>query len=272
MPQLTPEEVLLRDKWARVLEMAQKGRLDALRGFWEREGAALGGVDARVPEWVAVGSSSGRTLLQVAARAGQAEVVKWLLEEQRADPTIDVPVSSIPEDDEKDEKQDEDEEDEEGLLVRPPPGPGSRRTAYDLARTREIRNVFRRSAGAHPDWWDWLGMERGARVPSVLSAEMEGGREERRKERRKGLKERVREREAREKEKEKEREREREMASPVVAEKVRVKQEESLNGPRRLGGSAGSMESVAGLTPEMRLKIERERRARAIEARLKNLK
>jgi hypothetical protein len=48
------------------------------------------------------------------------------------------------------------------------------------------------------------------------------------------------------------------------------RQNETL-GPRKLGGASGSAEGVAGLTPEMRAKVERERRARAAEARLRTL-
>lgn len=278
--QLTPEEAVLRDKWARVIEMVQKGRLDALHAFWEREAVGLGGIDARVPELAGLDERErGATLLMIAARAGQAELVQWLLDTERADPTVDVPALSTIDEDHKGEdaegtrnKEDEqEEENEDGAHVRGPPGLSGRKTAYDLARTREVRNVFRRSAAMHSEWWDWLGMERGgARVPSVLSAEMEGERDEKRKVRRKGLKERVKEREARDKDKGKA-SREASPVPPPVSHVEKVR-EESSTGARKLGGSAGSTEGVAGLTPEMRLKVERERRARAIEARLKNLK
>ena len=104
-------------------------------------------------------------------------------------------------------------------------------------------------------------------MPSVLSAEMEEGRDEKKKARRKGLKDKLKEREAREKE--------REPATPSpplpsAPEPQRPKASIS-NGPRKLGGASGGAESVAGLTTEMRAKIERERRARAAEARLKAL-
>lgn len=255
--QLTREEQLLRDKWDRLLDMVTRGRLDALRAFWEREGASLGGVDTPVPEWA---GQRGGTLLQVAAYAGQADVVRWLLEDMRADPTRDVPTSVAEEDDGN----------HSDASDAPQAQPvGSRRTAYDLARSRAVRDVFRRCAAAHSEWWDWLGAENGARVPSALSAEMEAGREEKKKAKRKGLKDRVREREAREKEKESR------TPSPVpvgVPEtKVKPKSVEPTTGPRRLGGSARGAEGIAGLTPEMRTKVERERRARAAEARLKAL-
>ena len=139
---------------------------------------------------------------------------------------------------------------------------GSRRTAYDLARTKPIRDIFRRCAASHPDWWDWFG---AARVPSALSQEMEEEHEEKKKVRRKVLKDRVKERGAREKEKEKERPK-----TPVPVEmKVAVKVSNATS--RRLGGVGGDGDGVAGLTPEMRTRVEREQRARAAEARLKRL-
>ena len=191
VPQLSPEEELLRDKWARLLDMVKRGRLDALKPFWAREGAALGGVDAPVPEWA---GEKGGTLLQVAAHAGQEEVTKWLLEDLHADPTLDVPTTGAS------AAADDSGVESDSDAPRLPRGSAGRRTAYDLARTKDVRNVFRRAAAAHPDWWDWLGHEHGARVPSILSAEMEEGREEKKKARRKGLKDKVKEREAREKE------------------------------------------------------------------------
>lgn len=253
--QLTSEEISMREKWGRLLEMVTKGRLDAMKAFWEREGSSLGGVDTAVPEWT---NERGGTLLQIAARHGQAELAKWLLEDMRANPTLDVPVGAGGED----EGQMSDASDAPALLE------GSRRTAYDLARSRAVRDVFRRCAAVHADWWDWLGTEKGARVPSVLSTEMEEGREEKKKARRKGLKERVKEREVKEKEKEGR------TPSPVpevAPSRTTTAHAESAAGPRRLGGSAGAAESIAGLTPEMRARIERERRARAAEARLKAL-
>ena len=151
--------------------MIKRGRLDTLKSFWEREGATLGGVNTPVPEWT---EERGGTLLQVATHVGQEDIIRWLLEDLRADPTIDVPAprAGVPADAE-DSGQESDTD-----APRLPRPKGGRRTAYDLARTKEVRNIFRRCAAAHPDWWDWLGTEHGARVPSALSAEMEEGREE----------------------------------------------------------------------------------------------
>lgn len=263
-PKLSPEELAqleaqreLEDRWSRVLEMIAKGRLDALKSFLARGGDPLGpgGVDARAPSAID-DASQGETLLVYAVRKGQEDVVRWLLEDARADPTMDVRGSvGAPAD-----GGDDDDE-----ATRPVAG-GSRRTAYDYARTRGVRNVFRRCAAEHPDWWDWLGTgDGGARVPSALSREMEEEREEKKKVRRKGLKEKIREREAAQKEREPE-------PAPVEPPKPEPRTpKEPVEGPRKLGGSAAASESVMGLTPEMRAKVERERRARAAEARMKAL-
>jgi len=101
----------------------------------------------------------------------------------------------------------------------------------------------------------------------MLSHEMEEEREEKKKVRRKGLKDKIKERESREKEHASQVE---EVPEAPVLEAPRPS-EPNISGPRRLGGSSGSADAVAGLTPEMRAKVERERRARAAEARLKML-
>ena len=250
---LSPEEEALREKWSRLLEMVDRGRLEPLKAFWEREQASFGGIDAPIPEWAGEKVS---TLLQLAARAGQTEVVQWLLEEGRADPTIPVKLSSTLNTEEAEEERNQSDEGMEA-------GKGSGRTAYDLAKTKAVRDVFRRCAAAHLDWWDWLG---AAHVPSILSQDMEEEQEQKKKVRRKGLKDKLREREA----KEREREREKEEAAPTPVEKLKAEVADNSTA-RRLGGTSGNADAVAGLTPEMRMKLERERRARAAEARLKAL-
>lgn len=240
---LSKEAEILREKWSRLLEMVSKGRLDPLKSFWEREGDNIGGVDTPIPDWA---GEKRTTLLQVAAQAGHEDVTSWLLETLHADPTVDVPLA----------KAGELEDNDSGDASDSPKAPkGSRRTAYDLARTRAVRDVFRRCAGAHPDWWDWFG---AARVPSALSKEMEEEREEKKKVRRKGLKDRVKEREGKPKP----------VPEPEPTPIVQEQKVRDPTGPRKLGGASGAVEGIAGLTPEMRAKVERERRARAAEARL----
>jgi hypothetical protein len=248
-PKLSKEEELLREKWARLLDMIARGRLDALKDFWEREGEGLGGIDTRIPPWAGEKVS---TLLQYAAQCGQEEVTRWLLDEAHADPTIAVPSEApvIGQDTSGDSP-------EPMKLARV-----AHRTAYDVTSSRAVRDVFRRSAGAHPDWWDWLGT---GRVPSILNQEMEEEREEKKKVRRKGLKDKIKEREIKEKVHRSEGDVDADADVPGTEPPTHP---EPNSAPRRLGGSAGSADGIAGLTPEMRAKVERERRARAAEARL----
>ncbi|KAI0031277.1 hypothetical protein K488DRAFT_52396 [Vararia minispora EC-137] len=229
VPKLSKEEELFRDKWTRLLDMVERGRLDALKAFWERECEGLGGPDAPLPQWTPESARSS-TLLQFAARHGQADVVQWMLEDLGADPTVPVPNASA-----------------ETRV----------RTAYDEASSKDVRDAFRRLAGAYPTRWDWLG---AGHVPSVLEQAKEDEREERKKARRKGLRDKLRERE-KERASEPEPEPEPTPAPPV----------DDGPGPRRLGGASGSAEGLAGLSPEMRLKVERERRARAVEGRMRAL-
>jgi hypothetical protein len=245
-PRLTKEEELCRDKWSRLLDMVSKGRLEPLKGFWEREGQDIGGVDAPIPEWTGDRRAS---LLQVAVQAGHEAVVQWLLFDLHADPTTPVSLAWT--------KEGGIESD--GSDMEAPPG-GSRRTAYDLARSRAVRDVFRRCAADHPNWWDWFGV---AHVPSALSKEKEEERDDKKKQRRKGLREKMREREMRE----------REQISEVVVpvEEPPKAKKEPASGAQKLGGSSGSTDGISGLTPEMRARVERERRARAAEARMKLL-
>ncbi|KAF9358824.1 hypothetical protein BGX26_000827 [Mortierella sp. AD094] len=44
------------------------------------------------------------------------------------------------------------------------------KTAYEIAKDKETRNAFRRAMAKMPDAWDWIGL---ARVPSPLTPEME---------------------------------------------------------------------------------------------------
>ncbi|KAG6813828.1 hypothetical protein H0H92_006772 [Tricholoma furcatifolium] len=252
---LSKEEELLREKWSRLLEMITKGRLEPFKAFWERESPVIGPIDVRIPDWT---GERRATLLQVAVQSGHEDLTQWLLEEARADPTIPVPNRKFDDPDDVDDGPNQSDS-SDVLQVLPK---GSRRTAYDLARTKGVRDVFRRCAASHPDWWDWLG---AGRVPSVLSQQMEQEQEEKKKGRRKGLKDKVKEREARDREKEKE-----QPPPPVHVEPPKAVPQ-SNSASRRLGGSSGAGEGVTGLTPEMRAKVERERRARAAEARMKAL-
>jgi len=119
--------------------MVSKGRLDPLMTFWEREGSTIGGVDTVIPEWT---GERWVTLLQVASHAGHEDVTRWLLEEAHADPTIAVPVGGANARLEDESGHNSDVSDTPAALPA-----GTRRAAYDLGRTRGVRNVFRRMCG-----------------------------------------------------------------------------------------------------------------------------
>jgi hypothetical protein len=206
-PKLSTEEEALLDRQRRLAEMIRKGRLDALKPFVEKYRTEIN-------------SES----LGLAASSDQEDVLRYLLEEVRLDPTI--------------------------------PIEGSRR-AYDLSATKGIRNVFRRTAYNHPDWYDW----QEARVPSGLSEEMEAEQDRKKNERRKGLKEKMKEREKARAEALPEKEDEPAPVAPAAPV--------SRDGPQKLGGKIGGEGNLSGMTPEMRMRVERERRARAAEARFK---
>ncbi|ORY22499.1 hypothetical protein BCR39DRAFT_595761 [Naematelia encephala] len=217
-PKLTPEEEARLDRQRRMTDMIRKGRLDALKPFYDKYSTEF-----------------DHSILYIASSSGQEDILRWMLEDLRLDPTF----------------------------ISPEEGSGKR--AYDVASTKGARNVFRRIAHDHPDWFDWKD---GAHVPSGLSEEMEAVQEKKRLERRKGLKEKMKERE-------KERAKLEAQGDPtagqevIVQEQVKGQQEANTGGSQKLGGRIGGEGGLAGMTPEMRMKIERERRARAAEARLR---
>lgn len=254
--------------------MIRKGRLEVLQSFWARESSSfvesseqpnLNAVDVRVPAWFREEERDrcGATLLQIASAAGQEDVTRWLLVELHADPTIPVPSSlaAIP-------VKTEEQSDNEVAST----STSTSRAAYDLAPTRAVRNIFRRAAYAHPDWWDWMGT---GRVPSVLSPEKEEEAQRKKGARRKGLKERAKEREEEQAVAAAERQK-REEEEARALERIRregTAGAKKSTGPQKLGGgvSGGGLAGnagLAGMSAEMRARIERERRARAAEARL----
>ena len=132
--------------------------------------------------------------------------------------------------------------------------------AYDLSSTKGVRNVFRRVAHDNPDLFDWTA----AKVPSGLSEEAEAAQEKKKTDRRKGLREKMKERAAARGDSE-QLEMEQELDTKPS---VHIPAPTNRTGPQRLGGAAG-VAGLAGMSQEMRQQIERERRARAAEARFK---
>ncbi|KAM0750616.1 hypothetical protein T439DRAFT_380502 [Meredithblackwellia eburnea MCA 4105] len=246
-PKLTKEEEVERDRWERLVDMVQKGKIEALGGFLDKYGPELevvtsssATVEGRgwgsLPSWMEE-SKTTPTLLHVASAADQPEMVRWLLVEKRADPTVLSPARGF--------------------------------TPYEMSPSRSTRNVFRQLMAEEPSWWEWQSK---GRVPSGLNEEKENEREAKLKERRKGLKEKMKEREkekeAREEEERRREEEERRNNPPPPPAPVQVKE-----GPQRLGGGPpraimNRQMDQAGLTEEQRMRVMREQRARAAEARL----
>ena len=206
LTRLSPEEEASLDRQRRLVEMVRKGRLEALKPFWEKHN-----------------SEFDSSILGMAASSGQEEVLLWFLEEVKIDPTTPI----------------------EG------------RRAYDFASTRGTRNVFRRVAFSHPEMWDWAA----AHVPSGLSEEMEAGQDKKKADRRKGLKEKMKEREKVRSEAD--------VNEPEPDIKMVQVPVGPTSGPQKLGGRLGGEGGLSGLSQEVRMQIERERRARAAEARFR---
>ncbi|KAM0786695.1 hypothetical protein ACM66B_002139 [Microbotryomycetes sp. NB124-2] len=270
-PKLTKEEELERDRWTRMVDMVKRGKLEALSSFLDKYGPELeqpsstaAGVWGTLPSWMDE-SKTMPTLLHVASAADQADMVKWLLVEKRADPTLRAPLSGSSSDKDVEEQK---------LVVK------GQQTPYELAPSRATRNVFRLLTSQHPDWWDWTGSGiGGARVPSGLDQDKEAEKDQKTRDRRAMLRDKLKERDRERAEKDKieqdrldaEREqREREQAAAAATKAAKV------NGgkPTRLGGGppmAMVNREQAGLTDAQKARIEREQRARAAEARLARL-
>ncbi|GAA5868966.1 hypothetical protein JCM1840_000434 [Sporobolomyces johnsonii] len=268
-PKLTKLEELERDRWARLLDMVRKGKVDALSAFLDKYGPELeqgtegdegGRPWGSLPGWMDEAGSTP-TLLHVASAADQPELVRWLLEVKRADPTLRPPPPSTTTDDDAADST---------------TPPRTALTPYELARSRATRNVFRFLTHQHPDWWDWTGTGiGGARVPSGLDEAKEREKEAREEAKREKLREKQRAREVKEREEweagEAEKKRKEEAERRERAERASAA---GRAGPQRLGGGPPRVvqeRQMQGLTEEQRNRIAREERARAAEARLKRL-
>ncbi|OWZ32776.1 cytoplasmic protein [Cryptococcus neoformans] len=232
-PKISAEEEARLDRWKRLDEMVRKGRINALKPFWEKYSEEFlfspPALSSLSPE-----EQSQYTqpyLLSAASSSSQPEVLTYFLSELKFNPTLAVPGD---------------------VLKRP----------YDLASSKVIRDIYRKVAYDNPDLWDW----KAARVPPGLSEEMEAEQREKKAGRRKGLKEKLKEREKARQEAEAREAQEEEEKRLETEKREREKPTRlGVSGPQKLGG--GSAEGLAGLSAEMRMQIERERRARAAEAR-----
>ncbi|WFD42744.1 hypothetical protein MPSI1_001393 [Malassezia psittaci] len=272
-PSIKPDvaERKLRERWERLLDMIRKGKLGVLEHFLERfeeellrSDATLDQtrhdrekIDTPLPSWWRKEESKStrlvpETLLQLAAAADQPELVQYFLE-RNANPTL--PVSPV---------------DTESAVATQHPF----RTAYDLCSSKTTRAVFRRMMAEHPDWyaWDTMGPG-GARVPSALTSDMLEAQASKARTRRNAMRDKMREREKAEADTqnaalttEVDHPHETRNASETSASP----QKPAARNTQRLGGAGAAPD--ASLSDDMRARIERERRARAAEARMQALK
>lgn len=273
-----------------AMELARK-RINTPLPLWWRyldareKGALLHGPADSVESQLPTVSSRQRlvpsTLLQIAAEGGHESLVSYLLVDRLSDPASSVPPP--PHSDAlnaEEEKRSVAQASMDTAMSHFP-----HRTAYDLCSSRAARDVFRRLMAAEPTWCaHWSGMEKGgARVPKALTEEMEETRskEEHDRDKRQSLRDRARKRQEEEEKanahtitKE---DRERAMANKLAGS-ASTARSAAHGDTNRLGGSNTApralqkqLDDAAGLTPEMRARIEREKRARAAEARFKGL-
>ncbi|KAF9911429.1 hypothetical protein EC991_003685 [Linnemannia zychae] len=238
----------------KLIELVKKGRAEAMSTHLLKHG-----ID---PSQLLPPSTSTEydirrtpTILHLAAHHGQAQVVKLLLEKHHADPTTTT-LSAKTAATAQNEGQDGDDDNTAAAAA----ASGSSFTAYDIAKDKETRNAFRRAMALLPDSWDWIGL---AHVPSALTAEMEAEQERKAKEKTRKLLDAERERK-------KTRETSRPSTPPTRsgATTPTSTTTSSLLGKNLATATAANSQ----LSPEMRMRLERERRANAAEARMAAMK
>ncbi|RHZ82636.1 hypothetical protein Glove_106g13 [Diversispora epigaea] len=127
-------------------------------------------------------------------------------------------------------------------------------TPYDVAKDKETRNIFRRYFAEHPDQWDW----KSAHVPSPLTKEMEEKSKEKKKERKKKLTPSKKEKNLPESQQ-----------NVISIENNTESKDKSVESKKNKSNIIfeNTDDIFLGISPEMRMRIEREKRARAAEAR-----
>ncbi|KAF8926275.1 hypothetical protein EDD21DRAFT_141102 [Dissophora ornata] len=228
----------------KLIELVKKGRAEAMSSHMLKHGTD---VSQALPLTTSTEYDTRRTptILHLASHYGQAQVVKLLLEKHLADPTMTT-ISTLT-------GQKESEEEPALLGI-------SSLTAYDIAKDKETRNAFRRAMALLPDTWDWTGL---AHVPSALTPEMEADQERKAKEKTRKLLDA-----------ERERKKTREISRPTTPadQSTNSKSPSGSSSPSSASLMAKNMAAVSAanshLSPEMRMRLERERRATAAEARM----
>ncbi|KAI8590113.1 hypothetical protein BDZ88DRAFT_415590 [Geranomyces variabilis] len=204
----------------KLVNLCKRGKVDLLRTALDAATPDTDPVNLVFPD------VHGTTLLHVAATAGQAEMVDFLLT-AGADPT------------KRTEKK-------------------SGQRPYDVAADKDTRDAFRRFMARQPDAWDW----REARVPGPLTEEMERAQREKEREKKKKAKEKQKEYNAAKK-----------SAAPPIEPEPEVGPPRATaagaKARKALGVLSKTEREAAGMTPERRAALDREKRALAAEARMR---
>jgi len=246
---LSDQEIQERNRWERVLSMTARNKIDTFLAFLEKRSIEAETDFTNALPWYLEEARTTPTLLHYAALHNAAEIIRYLLLDLKADPTISHYITK------------------DGLEI-------STKTPYELASSRLTRNVFRRCMADHPTLWDW----QVARIPSGLTEEQEIAQRDKDRERMSRLRDRQRERE-KDKATQLKLEEEEINERAALERQRQLKAEEqkklsSPNVPQKLGGqgskylAARAQETTAGMSEEQKMRLERERRARAAEARL----
>ncbi|KAJ3154978.1 hypothetical protein HDU86_004497 [Geranomyces michiganensis] len=129
---------------------------------------------------------------------------------------------------------------------------------YDVAADKDTRDAFRRYMARQPDAWDW----REARVPGPLTEDMERAQREKEREKKKKAKEKQKAYNAAKKS----------STPPVEPEPEAEPPRATAAGAKArkaMGGLSKTEREAAGMTPERRAALDREKRALAAEARMR---
>ncbi|ORZ24070.1 hypothetical protein BCR42DRAFT_402190 [Absidia repens] len=181
------------------------------------------------------------SLLHIAASHGHVDVVAMLLRDMNANPTVKNDIG---------------------------------KTAYEVAKDKITRNVFRRCMCDYPDRWQWLD---DAHVPSPLTAaeEQEQLEKDRKRKAKEDERKRLIELDRQQKEDARLAKEEAEIleARAMAANSRTKKKLATSGGVHTLDPMARALRdnhvNVANMSPEARMRLEREKRARAAEERLK---
>ncbi|CAO3594068.1 unnamed protein product [Absidia cylindrospora] len=228
----------------KLLVLVKQGKVNVIQSYLEKH-PGLPIIDSLPSSFIdGAGAYDYRrypTVLHIAASQGHADVVAMLLGDMEANPTVKNDIG---------------------------------KTAYEVSKDKITRNVFRRCMCDHPDRWQWLD---DAHVPSPLTAAEE--QEQLEKDRKRKAKEDERKRLI-------ELDRQQKEDARLAKEEAEILEARAMaansRGKKKLATSGGvhtldpmaralrdNHVNVANMSPEARMRLEREKRARAAEERLK---